>query len=89
MDVKKTTPANGNTTSRLCHDCRSAEKALRAHYFIQGKMKEWKSMPRSKRTSLVIQNKFNKAKKGKAREIAAVESSSVRPWVRNGMSLRR
>ena len=78
--ITKTTSAGGNTASRICHDCRSAEKALRGHYYNQGKIQEWKTMEKSKRKSMIKNNKHNKSKKGKARQVTIVETSSVRAY---------
>ena len=78
VPVKLTTSAGGGCKTRICHACRSAEKALREKYFRDGKIKEWKAMPKKDRRLLVTNNKGTSGKKGKVRELKAIESTSVR-----------
>lgn len=78
VNIKKTTSAGGGSSARICHNCRSAEKALRESFAKQGKAQEWKHMETSKRKCLIKANKDSGCGRGKTRKLTAVETVSVR-----------
>ena len=82
VDIQKSSAAGGGSASRICHDCRAAEKCLRTNYFNEGKIGEWKKMDTKKRRALIRANKPLKGKRGKPRTLKAVEDTTVRGRLR-------
>lgn len=81
VDIRKTTQAGGGSAARICHDCRSAEKALRTNFGKQNKAHEWKNMDLRKRKVLIKANKSSGSGRGVARKLQAVETVSVRAFL--------